>query len=284
MLGFETPVTTGTLALLALALAIACLFEACNGFHDTANAVATVIYTRSLKPTVAVLWSGFCNFVGVIVSLWLGAGVAMGLVKLLPSEVLLGASMGQAIALILAMLLSATIWNLGTWYYGIPSSSSHAMIGSILGVGVAVSFLPGHVRFQGVNWGKALETLQALALSPIFGFGAAFGLLVLLRRLVRDQRLFHAPEGADQPPGWIRAVLVGTCTLVSGAHGFNDGQKGIGLVMIVLMSALPADYALNHSLSRDDTVTVVRQIADLGVSKIQWRELNMKLRQLAGQS
>jgi phosphate/sulfate permease len=122
MFGLET----GILILLVFCLLAACVFEFINGFHDTANAVATVIYTKSLKPTQAVVWSGIVNFLGVITG---GVGVGMGIVNLLPVELLIDQNVYHAIAMVLALLFSAIIWNFGTWYYGIPSSSSHTLIG-----------------------------------------------------------------------------------------------------------------------------------------------------------
>lgn len=131
---------------------MACAFEFVNGFHDTANAVATVIYTNSMKPTVAVVYSGVLNFIGVLTG---GIGVAMGIVNLLPMEVLVDSNVYHGVAMILALLISAIAWNLGTWYLGIPASSSHTIIGSILGIGLAFYFLPGATGGSAVNWDKA---------------------------------------------------------------------------------------------------------------------------------
>ncbi|MBE7174655.1 MAG: inorganic phosphate transporter, partial [Williamsia sp.] len=230
MFGLETDV----FILLFISLFAACAFEFVNGFHDTANAVATVIYTNSLKPTVAVVWSGICNFTGVLLG---GIGVAMGIVNLLPVELLVDQNVYHSVAMVLALLLSAIIWNLGTWYFGIPSSSSHTLIGSILGVGLAFSTLPENKTGAAVNWDKAIETGEALLLSPLLGFSLAIVLMFILRRLVAEDvkaQLFKEPKKNSEPPTWIRTILIATCSLVSFFHGSNDGQKGVGLIMLIL--------------------------------------------------
>jgi PiT family inorganic phosphate transporter len=240
---FDTPIGTGSLVLLVLALVIAAGFEFVNGFHDTANAVATVIYTNTLKPVVAVIISGTCNFLGCWVG---GIAVALAILKLLPVE-LLASSGSTGMAMVLALLLSAILWNVGTWYLGLPASSSHTLIGAIIGVGLANSMLPGHVLGSGVNWGKVREIGMTLLLSPVFGVAAAAGLLLLMRAVVKSKRLFSPPEGKAPPPWWIRTLLVGTCGGISFAHGSNDGQKGVGLIMLILIGLLPADFALDPS-------------------------------------
>lgn len=238
--------TTTTGALLVVSLLIAFGFEFVNGFHDTANAVATVIYTRSLRPWTAVVLSGVCNFLGVFIG---GIAVALSIIHLLPVELLVAGGVGLGLAMILALLLAATLWNLGTWYLGLPASSSHTMIGAILGVGIANSMLPGHEFGAGVNWGKVSDVGMALLLSPMIGFGLAALLLLAARRLIRDPQLYRPPVGLRPPPTWIRSLLIFTCTGVSFAHGSNDGQKGVGLVMLILMGIVPAGFALNLELA-----------------------------------
>ncbi|WP_448834219.1 inorganic phosphate transporter [Camelimonas sp. ID_303_24] len=230
-------------ALLVLALLIALGFEFVNGFHDTANAVATVIYTNALPANVAVIWSGVFNFLGVLFS---SGAVAFGVIALLPVELILQAGTGAGFAMVFALLIAAIIWNLGTWALGLPASSSHTLIGSIIGVGVANALFAGQNGTSGVDWSKATEIGWSLLLSPLFGFCMAALLLLALKFLVRKPELYAEPKGA-QPPWWIRGVLIATCTGVSFAHGSNDGQKGMGLIMLILIGAAPTAYALNRS-------------------------------------
>lgn len=231
--------------LLGVALLIALGFEFVNGFHDTANAVATVIYTHSLSPGVAVVWSGLCNFLGVLLS---SGVVAFGIISLLPVELILQAGSGHGFAMVYALLCSAIVWNLGTWYFGLPSSSSHTLIGSIIGVGVANALLHGRSGTSGVDWDQAVKVGYALLLSPVIGFICAAVLLLAMKALVRNRQLYQAPEGNQPPPAWIRGLLILTCTGVSFAHGSNDGQKGMGLIMLILVGTMPIAYALNRSL------------------------------------
>jgi len=240
---FGNSLTASSAAFLFLALGLALAFEFVNGFHDTANAVATVIYTNSLKPTVAVVWSGIWNLIGVLTS---SGAVAFGVIALLPVELVLNVGTGAGFAMVFALLLAAIIWNLGTWYLGLPASSSHTLIGSILGVGLANSWvIPGHVFGEGVNWSKATEIGISLLVSPLVGFSLAAGLLLLCKQLIKNAELYTAPEKGQPPPLWIRAILVLTCTGVSFAHGSNDGQKGMGLVMLILIGLVPSIYAVN---------------------------------------
>lgn len=230
--------------LLGLALLIALGFEFVNGFHDTANAVATVIYTHSLTPTVAVLWSGFFNFLGVMLS---SGAVAFGIISLLPVELILQAGTSTGFAMVYALLFSAIIWNLGTWWFGLPSSSSHTLIGSIIGVGIANALLNGRSGISGVDWGQALKVGYALLLSPLVGFICAALLMLAMKAMIKNRQLYTAPEGNKPPPGWIRGLLILTCTGVSFAHGSNDGQKGMGLIMLILVGTMPIAYALNRA-------------------------------------
>jgi len=231
--------------LLFVALLIALGFEFVNGFHDTANAVATVIYTRSLPANVAVVWSGLFNLAGVLVS---SGAVAFGIISLLPVELILQVGSHAGFAMVFALLIAAIIWNLGTWSFGLPASSSHTLIGSVIGVGVANALLHGRDGTAGVDWNKATEVGYALLLSPLFGFMLAAVLLLLLRFIVRIPALYAEPKGNQPPPWWIRGILVLTCTLVSFFHGSNDGQKGMGLIMLILIGTVPTAYALNRSM------------------------------------
>lgn len=234
---------------LGFALLLACVFELANGFHDTANAVATVIYTRTLKPRAAVLWSAVCNFIGVFAG---GIGVAMSIVYLLPTELLVSQGTWLGLAMVIAILISAITWNIGTWYYGIPASSSHTLIGAILGVGLANSLLPGHAFGSGVNWVKAREILMSLLISPVLGFWLGAMGLAAIKVSGRGKGLFHIPKGHDRPPRGVRAVLLATCSGVSFAHGSNDGQKGVGLVLLILIAAMPATFSLRPSVTAQD--------------------------------
>jgi PiT family inorganic phosphate transporter len=235
--------------LLALALLIALGFEFVNGFHDTANAVATVIYTNSLEPNVAVVWSGICNLAGVLAST---GTVAFAVVTLLPVELILQVSNGAGFAMVFALLIAAIIWNLGTWWFGLPASSSHTMVGSIIGVGLANQLFNPHVGASGLDWEQAIKVLKVLLISPILGFGAAALLMLLSKRLIKYPSLYKAPKN-NQPPPWpIRTLMLLTCTGVSFFHGSNDGQKGMGLIMLILIGTVPTAYALNHAVTASD--------------------------------
>jgi PiT family inorganic phosphate transporter len=249
-----------TLVVLAVCLLIALVFEFVNGFHDTANAVATVIYTHSLRPATAVVWSGLMNFLGVITSSGL---VAFGIVHLLPVDLLIHIDERAGLFMVLSLLLSAILWNLGTWYFGLTSSSSHALIGSILGVGLASSYFSGKGFGAGVNWNKASETMLALLISPAIGFCCSGALLLLSKLLVRSPALYTEPKANEPPPLPIRALLWLTCTGVSFAHGSNDGQKGIGLIMLIIIGLLPMQFAINPALTpahRDQATAAIQQI------------------------
>ncbi|MEN4946237.1 inorganic phosphate transporter [Pseudomonas proteolytica] len=247
-----TVVTTWTpFLLLGVALLIALGFEFVNGFHDTANAVATVIYTNSLPPHFAVVWSGFFNFLGVLLS---SGAVAFAIIALLPVELILQVGSSAGFAMIFALLIAAILWNLGTWWLGLPASSSHTLIGSIIGVGVANALMHGRDGTSGVDWAQAIKIGYALLLSPLIGFGFAALLLLALRAFVKNRSLYKAPKGNTPPPWWIRGMLIVTCTGVSFAHGSNDGQKGMGLIMLILVGTLPMAYALNRTMPADQSL------------------------------
>jgi inorganic phosphate transporter, PiT family len=251
----NTPVTTYVpFILLGVALLIALGFEFVNGFHDTANAVATVIYTHSLPPNFAVVWSGFFNFLGVLLS---SGAVAFGVISLLPVELILQVGSGAGFAMVFALLIAAIIWNLGTWWLGLPASSSHTLIGSIIGVGVANALMHGRDGTSGVDWGQATNVGYALLLSPVVGFVFSALLLLVLKRLVKNRELYDQPRDNNPPPAWIRGLLVLTCTGVSFAHGSNDGQKGMGLIMLILVGTLPTAFALNRAMPPDQTIQFV---------------------------
>jgi inorganic phosphate transporter, PiT family len=239
--------------LLFVALLIALGFEFVNGFHDTANAVATVIYTRSLPANIAVVWSGMFNLFGVLMS---SGAVAFGIVSLLPVELILQVGSGAGFAMVFALLIAAIIWNVGTWWFGLPASSSHTLIGSIMGVGIANALLRGRDGTSGVDWSQAANVGKALLLSPLFGFALAAVLLFALKAILQraTPALFAEPKGDQPPPAWIRGILILTCTLVSFFHGSNDGQKGMGLIMLILIGTVPTAYALNRALPESQIV------------------------------
>src|SRR5215469_14926035 len=231
--------------LLGVALLIALGFEFVNGFHDTANAVATVIYTHSLPAYIAVVWSGMFNFLGVVLS---SGAVAFGIISLLPVELILQVGSHAGFAMVFALLIAAIIWNLGTWYLGLPSSSSHTLIGSVIGVGLMNQLMAGPSGTSGVDWSQALGIGKSLLFSPIIGFIAAALLLLAAKAVLHMPKLYREPEGKAPPPWWIRGLLILTCTGVSFAHGSNDGQKGMGLIMLILIGTVPTAYALNKAM------------------------------------
>jgi len=236
--------------LLGIALLVALGFEFVNGFHDTANAVATVIYTHSLEPHFAVAWSGMWNFIGVLIST---GAVAFGIISLLPVELILQVGSGAGFAMVFALLIAAILWNLGTWYFGLPASSSHTMVGSIIGVGIANQLMNPRQGTSGVDWTQALGVGRSLLLSPLVGFLMAGVLLTICKLVIKNVRLYTAPDSTEPPPFWIRCLLVLTCTGVSFFHGSNDGQKGMGLIMLILIGTVPTAYALNRAVSPSQT-------------------------------
>jgi PiT family inorganic phosphate transporter len=248
--------------LLGLALMVALGFEFVNGFHDTANAVATVIYTHSLEPHVAVAWSGFWNFLGVLTSSGL---VAFGIISLLPVELILQVGSKAGFAMVFALLVAAILWNLGTWWFGLPASSSHTLIGSVIGVGLANQLMAAKTGTSGVDWGQAANIGKSLVLSPVVGFTVALLLLLAAKAFIKDEKLYRAPDGTEPPPLYIRCLLILTCTGVSFFHGSNDGQKGMGLIMLILIGTVPTAYALNHAVTfqeSQDFIAVSQQAAN----------------------
>ena len=248
------PTTIVPFLLLGLAMLIALGFEFVNGFHDTANAVATVIYTHALRPQIAVVWSGCFNLLGVLTST---GAVAFGIVSLLPVELILQVGSSAGYAMVFALLISAIVWNLGTWWLGLPASSSHTLIGSIVGVGVANAMLRGQDGTAGVDWSQVTNIGNSLLLSPLFGFFLSALLLLLGKAVIRVPALYTAPTTNAPPPIWIRGLLILTCTLVSFFHGSNDGQKGMGLIMLILIGVAPTAYALNRALPESQTAAFV---------------------------
>ena len=261
---------TGLTLLLLMCLLAACTFEFINGFHDTANAVATVIYTNSLKPRIAVIWSGTWNFIGVYFG---GIAVAMAIVNLLPVEALVDNDISHGIAMIMSLICTAIIWNLTNWRLSIPISSSHSLIGSIFGVGLAYRFLPGSTAVA-LNWHKVQDVGLSLLTSPFIGFFLVLLIMYVLLKTVRKRyrKAFKTPPSGKAPPIWIRSVMVLACTGISFSHGSNDGQKGVGLIMLILIGIVPGYFALDRSKSpvnmHSNIVKVDNAIRSIDTTKI----------------
>ncbi len=248
MLAHIVPSSYAAITLLVICLILVFAFEATNGFHDTANAVATVIYTNSLQPRPAVVWSGIMNFVGVLVG---GIAVAYALVELLPPNVLSPPDGSPAVAMLVALFAAACFWNLATWWFGIPNSSSHCIIGALIGISLGSALIETRPVGQAVDWSQIWTVLRALAVSPILGLVLAGGLYLIVRLVIRDRHPFEAPKAGEAPVWWVRGILILTCTSVSFSHGTNDGQKSIGLIMLTIIGLFPATYALNIGQSRE---------------------------------
>jgi len=215
------------LALVALALAYT--FDFVNGFHDTANAVATVIYTKALRPGTAIVMSGILNFLGCLL---IGTAVARVITEVIPGEHL-------SLAIILAVVAGGLIWNIYTWYQAIPVSSSHCLIGALFGAGIAAGGLGG------VTWSKLYEVLIALALSPVAGFAGGMLVSAAADRLVGRVAPDSARTRHSQPQA-MRWAQVLSSAAVSFTHGSNDGQKTMGLIVIILATQFPkAGYTLD---------------------------------------
>jgi PiT family inorganic phosphate transporter len=261
MLTHLDPASALAVGLLIFALLMVVIFEATNGFHDAANAVATVIYTKSLGPTHAVIWSGIMNFVGVLVG---GIAVAYALVELLPAEVLSPPDGGPAVAMLIALFVAALLWNIGTWWFGLPNSSSHCLIGALIGVALGNALVRSRSMSDGVHWQQLWTVLKSLALSPVLGFLLAGGLYLLTRKTAHDPNLYK-PAGDEPPVWWMRGILILTCTGVSFAHGTNDGQKSIGLIMLTIIGLFPATFALNPEAGKSltDLPNIMRQAEPL---------------------
>lgn len=262
MTGYMPDVLTVSAVVLVLVFVLILFQEAVNGFHDVANAIATVIYSNSLSPMKAVCLAAVCNFLGVLGA---GTAVAFSLVYLLPLDMVAGINTPGEASLFFAMIVSAVIWNFGTWWLAIPSSTTHAYVGSILGVSVAHAFLLGQPVGAQVHWHQGEIILAALFLSPVIGLLLGIMLLSLLRRFVRNPALYQPAIAGQRPHGLIRASLIAGSAGVSLLHGSNDGQKSIGLMMVVLFGLAPALYGLDLArLNQSDQANLtnsVRQVA-----------------------
>jgi len=267
MFGLDTTMTI----LLIVCLACALFFEFINGFHDTANAVATVIYTNTLKPGVAVIWSGLVNALGVfgILALNEKLGVANKIISILPSPVIMSNDISVSLSIVLAILISAIVWNLGTWYFGIPCSSSHTLIGAIIGAGIGFSIV-NHIDIsQGVKWSEAYKIGLSLLISPMVGFSLTILTMYIFKAVIKNKRFFKEVESTKKPPFFTRLTLIATCTLVSYAHGSNDGQKGMGMMMLILIGFAPAYFSINSSVSSEKMNTAIVSYANLSPMFVQ---------------
>ena len=256
MLHLFTGLEFHTGLLLVLALIFVLFYEAINGFHDTANAVATVIYTRAMRAQLAVVMAGVFNFLGVLLG---GLSVAYAIVHLLPTDLLLNVSSAHGLAMVFSLLLAAIIWNLGTWYFGIPASSSHTLIGAIIGIGLTNAIVTNNSVVDALNIPKMISIFLSLILSPLVGLVIAGLMIWFLRRYwsgTKKRRRIHLTpaerekkDGKRKPPFWTRTALILSAVGVSFSHGANDGQKGIGLIMLVLIGVAPAGFMVNMNSS-----------------------------------
>ncbi|WP_065821994.1 inorganic phosphate transporter PitA [Photorhabdus australis] len=259
MLHLFTGLDFHTSLMLVLALLFVLFYEAINGFHDTANAVATVIYTRAMRAQFAVVMAGVFNFFGVLLG---GLSVAYAIVHLLPTDLLLNVSSAHGLAMVFSMLLAAIVWNLGTWYFGLPASSSHTLIGSIIGIGLTNAIVTNSSVVDALNVPKMIQIFLSLILSPLIGLIIAGAIVFLLRRYwsgtKKRKRIHLTPaqrekkDGKRKPPFWTRTALILSAVGVSFSHGANDGQKGIGLIMLVLIGVAPAGFVVNMNANGYD--------------------------------
>ncbi len=270
MLHLFTGLDFHTSLMLVLALLFVLFYEAINGFHDTANAVATVIYTRAMRAQFAVVMAGVFNFFGVLLG---GLSVAYAIVHLLPTDLLLNVSSAHGLAMVFSMLLAAIVWNLGTWYFGLPASSSHTLIGSIIGIGLTNAIVTGSSVVDALNVPKMIQIFLSLILSPLIGLIIAGAIVFLLRRYwsstKKRKRVHLTPaerekkDGKRKPPFWTRTALILSAVGVSFSHGANDGQKGIGLIMLVLIGVAPAGFVVNMNANGYDIARTYDAITHL---------------------
>lgn len=236
---------------LVLCLFLVAIFEFINWFHDTANAVAPVIYTKSLKARYAVLLAWIMNFLWVF--LW-WIWVAMAIIYLLPLEAISYQSTSFWIIVVISLLLSAIIWNFLTWYFGIPASSSHSLIWAILWVTISMLYIPMNWNIQIVpNWDKAIEVIESLLFSPFLWFILASIIMLFLYRFIKSRYYFSTPSKRHKnPKKWLRLVLILTSAWVSFAHGSNDWQKWVWLAMLILVLLVPNIFAINPNINKDE--------------------------------
>lgn len=253
-----------------LALFFVLCYEAINGFHDTANSVSTLIYTRATSPHFAVIMSGIFNFFGVLLG---GLTVAYAIVHLLPNDLLLNTNSKNAVAMVFSMLLAAILWNLSTWYFCLPASSSHSLIGAIIGISLTNAITNGLSLVDALNIPKMINVFLSLIFSPIVGLMISGSLIFLLRFFLKNKKNFYRfhmtplerekKDGKKKPPFLIKIALILSSIGVSYAHGANDGQKGIGLLMLVLIGIVPSGFLVNLDTSKKEIVYTKKTIDHL---------------------
>ncbi len=218
---------SGELALVIFVVAVALAFDVINGFHDSANSIATVVSTRVLSPRTAVLWAAFFNFVAMFVFAPKVADTVSKIVKVTPGD-------SAYIYVVLAGLLGAIAWDLITWWWGLPTSSSHALIGGFAGAGIA------HGGWDVLRWDKIIKTVEFIPLAPLIGMGVAFVLMVAVYWMFRRWR----PLAVDR---LFRRLQLISAAFYSLGHGGNDAQKTMGIIVALLVASghLPADTQLS---------------------------------------
>ncbi|MDD2693631.1 MAG: inorganic phosphate transporter [Candidatus Gracilibacteria bacterium] len=262
--------------ILILCLGIVLSFEFINGMNDTANAIAPVIYSHSLEAKKSVFLAAVLNFLGVLLG---GTTVAMSILHLLPLGIITEQPTNFGILLVLSILIAAIIWDLGAWYLALPVSSSHALIGSILGVSIAIMYSAAGSEFT-PHWGKAEEVVVGLLISPIIGFGCALILIYIAHRFIKREEYFRAPMNAgDRPSLAIRSTLILASGLVSFMHGKNDGQKGVGIATLILITLIPSAFAINPKLDMntlsENVHAISTQVAQIDTNKLPTREAEL---------
>ncbi|WP_018132169.1 inorganic phosphate transporter [Effusibacillus pohliae] len=203
------------MTLIILIVILALVFDFINGFHDTANAIATSVSTKALPPRIAVIYAAVLNFVGAL--------FFTGVAKSIGGKIADPSKIANGVEIVIATLIAAIAWNLITWYYGIPSSSSHALIGSLTGAVLAGAGL------HGVNWGGFSSILQALVLSPILAFAVGFVIMNVLKLIVQNL----SPHRINK---WFRVLQIFAAGMQSFSHGGNDAQKAMGIIVFALVA------------------------------------------------
>ena len=256
MINLFTGLNIFSVSALTIVLVLVLLYEAINGFHDTANAIAIVIYTRTMSVYHAVMMAGIFNFLGVLFG---GLSVAYTIIHILPIDLLLDVGSTYGLSVVFSILLSCIIWNFGTWYIGLPTSSSHTLIGSIIGINIINSWMNAKSIVDGLNISIIINIFLSLILSPIISLFIASCFIFFLRRYwnntKKQARIHMTPanreriDGKKKPPFWTRIAIIISAVGVSYSHGANDGQKGIGLVMLALIGIIPGKFSVNMNAS-----------------------------------